>query len=89
MLESHASKMKEMLDDKTSLLDELDNQNRAHLQEIGQLKRTMNEMESARTNLTRQHQYELENMHKESTHNHDTVVQQLSENENTHKQELK
>ena len=45
----------------------------------------MNEMESARNILTRQHQYELDNVHKESTHNYELLVQQLSESENTHK----
>jgi len=55
MLESHVSKMKEMLADKTNLLDQLDTQNRAHLQENGQLKRTINEMESAKNVLDRQH----------------------------------
>jgi hypothetical protein len=46
-------------------------------------------MDSARNVLSRQHQYELENLHKESTHNYEIIVQQLNESENSHKLDVK
>ena len=62
MLESHLSKLQDMLAQKSDLNSELDLQNKSYLEDIGTLKRTIVELNNSKSALSREHQYEIDNL---------------------------
>ena len=54
--------MQDMLAQKSDLNSQLDLQNKSYLEDIGTLKRTIVELNNSKSALSREHQYEIDNL---------------------------
>ena len=85
MLQSHIDRLKNMLEQKTTISDDLDTQNRSLIQQIGDLKRTINELNHRTNSLTQEHRYEIENADREWSDKYHTMLSQNEASEMNYK----
>lgn len=89
MLQGHIDRLKNMLEQKTTISDDLDSQNRQLIQQIGDLKRTINELNHRTNSLTQEHRYEAENADREWSDKYHAMLSQNEASEINFKSQVK